>query len=167
MNNTIVLKGVIDEDFVNYKLPSMTLMFPKCSFKCNKECGDTVCQNSNLEDEKDVIIPIDYLCERYLNNPITEAIVCQGLEPLDSFLDLDNFIDVLRNKYKCDDPIVIYSGYNAYEIGEEVDLLSDYKNIIIKYGRYIPDRGPRFDDILGVELASDNQFAEEIRLMNV
>ena len=36
----IILKGIIDEDFVNYRVPSMTLMFPKCSFKCEKEYGE-------------------------------------------------------------------------------------------------------------------------------
>ena len=43
------LIGLIDEDFVNYKKPCMTLMFPYCnSFKCDKECGLQVCQNSIL-----------------------------------------------------------------------------------------------------------------------
>ena len=33
------LKGLIDEDFVNYKDPSLFLIFPFCTFKCEKECG--------------------------------------------------------------------------------------------------------------------------------
>jgi len=161
MNNTIVLKGVVDEDFVNYKTPSMTLMFPKCSFKCNVD-GQIFCQNAELAEQKDIIIPIDYLCERYLNNNITHAIVCMGLEPLDSIIELDSFIDMLRNRYKCDDDIVIYTGFNKDEITEQIDLLSDFKNIIIKYGRYVPGQIPHLDDVLGVELASNNQFAERI-----
>lgn len=42
------LKGIIHEDFVNYKKPAMVLEFPFCSFKCDKECGKCVCQNSLL-----------------------------------------------------------------------------------------------------------------------
>lgn len=161
MNNSIVLKGVIDEDFINYKIPSMTLMFPKCSFKCNRD-GNIVCQNRELAEQKDIIIPIDYLCERYLSNNITHAIVCQGLEPMDSFLELDKFIDTLRNKYYCDDDVVIYTGYNVTEIEEQVYILSDFKNIIFKFGRYIPGHEPHLDDVLGVELASNNQYAERV-----
>ena len=41
----MILKGLIDEDFVNYKKPAMVLEFPYCSFKCDKECGRQVCQN--------------------------------------------------------------------------------------------------------------------------
>ena len=37
-----------------------------------------------------------------------------------------------------------------------------FKNIIIKFGRYIPNRNNKYDEILGVTLASDNQFAEKI-----
>jgi len=42
---------------------------------------------------------IDDLLQNYLNNPITESIVMQGLEPFDSFDDLHMFIDHLR-KYQ-------------------------------------------------------------------
>lgn len=158
--DNIVLKGVIDEDFVNYKDPSMTLMFPKCTFKCCTD--DVVCQNESLFAESDIIIPIDYLCERYLDNEITSAIVCQGLEPMDSFVDLESFIDTLRTKYKCMDDIIIYTGYDKEEIIERVDILSDYKNIIFKYGRYVSGQDPHIDEVLGVELASDNQYAERV-----
>lgn len=48
MNDTIKLKGIIFEDFVNYKKPCMTLMFPKCNFKCDKENGTILCQNKGL-----------------------------------------------------------------------------------------------------------------------
>ena len=41
-------------------------------------------------------------------------------------------------------------------------MLYDYKNIIIKYGRYIPNQTPHRDEVLGVNLASDNQYAERI-----
>jgi hypothetical protein len=51
------LKGLNDYDICNYKEPSMFLIFPNCSFKCDKECGRPVCQNSALAHEP--IIEID------------------------------------------------------------------------------------------------------------
>lgn len=39
----IALKGLVEEDFINYKKPSMFLIFPYCSFKCDEECGRDIC----------------------------------------------------------------------------------------------------------------------------
>lgn len=156
------LKGVIWEDFVNYKFPSMTLMFPTCTFKCDKECGRPVCQNSTLATAKQVEIPIGKLVRRYIDNPITKAVVMQGLEPLDSFEELFIFISLLRDSYKCNDDVVIYTGYTEEEAHSYIELLSDYKNIIVKFGRFVPDQKPHYDKILGVNLASDNQYAKRI-----
>ena len=156
----IILKGIIDEDFVNYRVPSMTLMFPKCSFKC--EIGKAVCQNSALASEPDISINIDKLCERYINNPITEAVCCQGLEPMDSYEELEEFISTLRNKYNCMDDVVIYSGYTKEELKDIIPHLSAFHNIIIKYGRYLVGHEKHFDDVLGVYLISDNQYAERL-----
>ena len=33
----MIIKQLIDEDFVNYKVPSMFIAFPRCTFKCEKE----------------------------------------------------------------------------------------------------------------------------------
>ena len=162
MDDRIVIKGVIDEDFVNYKEPTMTIMFPKCSMKCNKECGEEVCQNGTLLEDPDIMIDTNYLCERYIDNPITSAICCQGMEPFDSFEDLESFIWTLRYKYECGDDVVIYTGYEKDEIEYWVNRLADFKNIIVKFGRYIPDEEEHYDDILGINLASDNQYAERI-----
>ena len=158
----MILKGVIDEDFVNYKKPSMTLIFPKCSFKCDKECGMQVCQNSELAFAP--IISTTYATEyhRYANNPITQAIVMQGLEPFDSLDDLYGFIQYVRDFEHCNDDIVIYTGYTEEEIFPYLDFLKEYKNIIIKFGRYVPNQQPHYDEILQVKLASDNQYAKKI-----
>jgi len=158
----ITLKGIIDEDFVNYKVPSMTLMFPYCDFKCDKEYGQSVCQNSQLFSGPEIKIDTVTLCQRYIDNPITHAVVIQGLEPFDSFPELHVFIMTLRHVFCCDDPIVIYTGYNKSEIIFKVSELQKDKNIIIKYGRYIPEQKPHYDEVLGVKLASDNQYAERI-----
>jgi hypothetical protein len=157
---TITLKGIIDEDFVNYKVPSMTLMFPKCSLKCDKECGQPICQNSSLLHEANITVNIDKLIDRYLNNPITEAVCFQGMEPMDSWKELQEYVYRFRVKKHCEDPIVIYTGYNKYEILDKLTQLAFYKNIIVKYGRYIPGQSSHYDEILGVYLASDNQYAE-------
>lgn len=159
---TITLKGIIDEDFVNYKHPSMTLMFPTCTFKCEHDCGQPVCQNSSIVKQPDIEVNIDKLCERYINNKISRAIVCQGLEPFDSFDELLSFIAELRIKYQCDDDIVIYTGYNSNEIQTYINILRKYKNIIVKFGRYIPDSEEVYDSTLGVKLASSNQYAVKI-----
>ena len=153
--------GIIDEDFINYKKASMVNEFPYCSFKCDKECGKPVCQNSALANEPVIEIDAKNIVERYLQNPITEAIVFQGLEPFDSCEDMYDLIIEIRRR--TDDDIVIYTGYSYREIYHYTDKLGHiFPNIIIKYGRYIPDVEPHYDPVLGVNLASDNQYAEKI-----
>lgn len=150
------IKGLITEDFVNYKKASMTIIFPYCTFKC----GEDYCQNSSLTKSPIIEIPIDNLVNKYINNAITEAVIMQGLEPFDSWNDLKEFVQKLR-EYSNDD-IVIYTGYNKDEVIEYVKELSVYPNIIIKFGRYIPNQEKHYDDVLEVYLASNNQYAERI-----
>ena len=151
------IKGLISEDFVNYKKPAMTIMFPHCNgFKCGAE----YCQNSPLSKAEDIEIDISNIVIRYLNNPITESVVMQGLEPFDSWDDLIEFVKQLRES--TDDDIVIYTGYYKEEIADKIALLSKYKNMVIKYGRYIPGQEKHYDKVLGVYLASSNQYAEKI-----
>ena len=154
------IKGVLHEDFVNYKKPSMLVMFPKCTFKCDKECGSQVCQNSALAQGSTTCISAQYLVEKYLENPFTSAIVCAGLEPFDSFTDLLAFVHKVREKTK--DDIVIYTGYDEKEIDMLVYQLVFYDNIYIKFGRYIPGQKSHYDEILGVNLASDNQYGKKV-----
>ena len=149
------IKGLIDEDFVNYKVPSMFISTYTCSFKCDKECGQAVCQNLPLVSHPTMEVNNKELIQRYLNNSITNAVVLGGLEPFDDSLDLINFIFDFRSC--CDDDIVIYTGYNQDEIIEYIDRIYYAKNIIIKFGRYIPNQKPHYDEILGVMLASNNQ----------
>lgn len=156
------LVGIIDEDFVNYKKVSMTLEFPYCSFKCDKDANCNVCQNSLLSKYEIVDIDSSKIIDYYQKDPITEAIVCQGLEPLDSWNELYAFIKLFREL--CNDDIVIYTGYTENEVKEFgiIRKLINFKNIIIKFGRYVPNDKKRFDDILGVTLASSNQYARKI-----
>ena len=76
-------------------------------------------------------------------------------------VDFGSLLYISRNFVARDD-IVIYTGYYKNEILEEVNILSQYPNIIIKFGRYIPNSTPIHDRILGVTLASNNQYAIKI-----
>lgn len=151
------IKGLIFEDFVNYKKVSMTIMFPHC---INFKCGAEHCQNSPLAKSKTYDIDIDETIEKYLNNPITESVVMQGLEPIDSWSDLLLFIGKFREKSQ--DDIVIYTGYNKEEIANKINILKQYDNIVVKFGRYLPGHEKHYDEVLGVDLASPNQSAERI-----
>ena len=154
------IKGVLHEDFVNYKKPSMLVMFPKCTFKCDKECGSQVCQNSALAKGATTCIAAPYIAEKYLDNPFTSAVVCAGLEPFDTFTDLLDFVNAIREK--TNDDIVIYTGYNEDEIEELIYQLKQYQNIYIKFGRFVPNQQTHYDEVLGVNLASDNQYGKKV-----
>ena len=158
----MIVKDIIYEDFVNYKKPSMFIIFPKCSFKCDREAGTVVCQNSKLANEPNICTSMFTIREKYLNNSITSAIVMGGLEPFDSPNELSILIGLLRDKTK--DDIVIYTGYTKEEIKETKAYkeILQYPNIIIKFGRFIPNQKSHYDEVLGIELASDNQYAEKI-----
>lgn len=156
------LKGLVDEDFVNYKKPSMFLIFPHCSFKCEKDCGVRCCQNSGLSTASSVEVSVDEVVNRYCSNPITSSIVCGGLEPMDDFDDLFDLLNRFRER--CLDDFIIYTGYTEDECRQNgwLQKLSKFENVIVKFGRYIPNRRPHFDEVLGVNLASENQYAKHL-----
>lgn len=155
------IKGLNEYDICNYKEPSMFIIFPYCSFKCDYECGQDVCQNSALAKEPIINITDRSIINRYLANPLTHAVVCGGLEPLDSFEELRLFIHNFR--LYSSDPIIIYTGYYEEEVKDKLNILSKENlnnTLIVKFGRFIPNMPHRYDEVLGVELASDNQYAK-------
>lgn len=156
----MLIKGVDECDVVNYKKTSMFVLFPSCTFKCEKECEECCCQNSALAQSADIDIEPSLLVHRYINNPLASAIVIGGLEPFDSWDDLLYLVGALRAE--TSDDIVIYTGYKKEEVLNKLKLIGRYQNIIIKFGRFIPNQQPHYDDVLGVNLASDNQYAERI-----
>lgn len=157
----IKIRGLVDEDFVNYKKPAMFIAFPYCTFKCDTECGYSVCQNSSLIENTNIInIDEQIIIDRYIKNPITHSIVISGLEPFDSFNELVILIKSFREKTL--DDIVIYSGYNKEEITSYIEELKQFKNIVIKFGRFIPNQEKHYDEILGISLVSNNQYGEVI-----
>lgn len=157
------VKAIKDEDFVNYKLPCMFISTCFCDWKCCHEADipETVCQNNGLFRMETVNISEQSIYDRYINNPISEAIVIGGLEPIKQVAELHNLIKYFRLN-GCEDPFVIYTGYNKQEIEGDIKLFTKYKNIIFKFGRYIPGHKPHYDEVLGINLASDNQYGELI-----
>ena len=161
----MLIKGIKDEDFVNYKKASMFIIFPKCDFKCDREVGCSICQNSSLAHELNIEVSVEDIVNRYINNPITKAIVCGGLEPFSSPATLYELIEAFRKH--TDDDIVIYTGFKESELNLPayrvwVNNIKKFPNIIIKFGRFVPNQEPHYDEVLGVKLASNNQYARRI-----
>ena len=119
----MLIKGIVDEDFINYKLPSMYIATAACSFKCDKEYGTKICQNSVLAQQPSHIIDNQLIVDRYLKNDITKAIVFGGLEPFDLCWDLVVLIGLFRSSTK--DDIVIYTGYTKEEASHIIVPFSD------------------------------------------
>jgi hypothetical protein len=120
-----------------------------------------MCQNSSLVHEPTHDVDTELLVRRYLHNPITKAVVFGGLEPFDTAEEMSNFIDILRAAYGRNDDIVIYTGYTEEELADNQyhNWIISRRNIIIKYGRFRPNQPSHYDEILGVNLVSDNQYA--------
>ncbi len=152
------VKNIIWEDTVNYRKPSLFIGTAECSYKC----GADVCQNAELSEAPDIEVDERELLEKYLDNPLTTAIVLGGLEPLDQLADLAELCSMM-NILNVTDDLVIYTGYTEEEAEKQVRFLRNlncgFRNLIVKYGRYISDSESRFDPVLCVSLASDNQHA--------
>jgi hypothetical protein len=147
----------------NYK--KIALYIPigiTCTKKCIKESIDidAICLNENLYNIAPIETSFDEIFNQYSKNCFVESIVLSGLEPFDTFDSLINFVHEFRQH--TNDDIVIYTGYNKNEIQNKINTLKQYENIIVKFGRYIKNSSKRYDQVLGVELVSSNQYAEKI-----
>lgn len=158
MTNKILLKGVKMEDFVQYYKPAMFLITSVCDWKCccENNLDLTVCQNSPLVSAQSKDFSYESIYEAYSKNNITSSIVIGGLEPFLQFDEIYGLIVFLRG-HGVNDDVVIYTGYYLEEIEDYIQKLKQISNIIIKVGRYIPNRPSKYDEVLGVTLASDNQ----------
>ena len=158
----MLVKKIIEEDFTDYKMPHMFIAAASCTFKCDKLNGCKVCQNAELTKQPSINIDMRHLIQKYLSNNLTHAVVFGGLEPLDTFTDLMLFLHYFRTCYNCNDDVVIYTGYTKEQIADKLELLCKYPNIVVKFGPFLLNRPSRDDEVLGVTLASDNQYAERI-----
>ena len=156
------IKDLMDENFQDYKRTSMFICTAFCDGKCYKELGldCSICQNSKILSQPIFDLPDEKIVQRYINNPITKAIVIGGLEPFEQYEELFNLISKFREK--TNDDIVIYTGFYKNEIENQVEELKQFSNIVIKYGRYIPNKEPKYDSVLEITLANPEQYAEKI-----
>lgn len=158
------IKTIIPEDFINYKLPSMFIGTISCGGKCCIEAGIplSVCQNDEWRNMPIIYLDDNEIIKRYMSNMITNSIIFGGLEPIEQFDEILAFIIKLRTDFNCEDDVVIYTGYNENEIANELSTLQPLGNIVVKFGRYIPNKQSTYDDVLGVTLCSDNQYAKRL-----
>ena len=138
----IHIKHILHESFADYKKCSMLI----CGCTCTWKCGKNLCQNSKLALSPTKEIQIQKIVEEYLKNDLTSAIVFAGLEWMDQSLELLECIEAFREKTM--DDIVIYTGYDKNEIEEHIMILKKYKNIIVKFGRYVGGQQPHYDKVL-------------------
>lgn len=157
------VKGIIEEDFVNYKEPSMFINSCFCDFKCCTEAGLDigVCQNAPLAKADTKDISDEIIFQHFVGNPITRAIVIAGMEPFLQIDEIETLIRTFRSNGN-NSTFVIYTGYYPEEIQKEINTLQNYQNIIVKFGRFVPNQDSHFDEVLGINLASPNQYATKI-----
>ena len=157
------VKGIIEEDFVNYKSPAMFINTCFCDFKCCTEQGMDigVCQNAPLAQSPSKEISDEVIYKHFNSNPITKAVVIGGMEPMLQIDEIVSLIKLFRGNGN-DATFVIYTGYYPEEIPVELSTLKSLQNIIVKFGRFIPNRNNKYDDVLGITLSSDNQYAKRI-----
>lgn len=159
-NEQIKLIDVKADNTTDYKYTSLLFVFPYCSNKCKN------CQNYEIQN----MTPISYLYSSIINfyNQLTthKSIVCAGLEPFDSFEELQLLFDVFMKNHKPVD-FVIYTGYEYEEIKDKVKILltvfnnnQNFKSkLIIKFGRYDENKFKTWhSELLGVDLATNNQY---------
>ena len=112
----MLVKNIVEEDFVNYKLPSMFIATCFCDWKCciEQNLDISICQNASISKQPNILISDSEIYKRYISNPITKAIVIGGLEPFRQYDDMYNLIELFRSN-GCNDTFVIYTGYELYE----------------------------------------------------
>ena len=164
LDKIIDVMSLNEADTVNNKNITFTIMSGiSCTFKCCKN-NPCLCQNYETRNYKSVKCNIDDLIERYEKQDISHSITFQGsLEVLDNLKQLLWFIYYFRKKHN--DDIYIWTGYTEEECEDLIYLIKEkmqFPNIIIKFGRFIPNQKPHYDEVLGVNLISDNQYAKRI-----
>jgi hypothetical protein len=154
------IKGIKDEVFNDYNKISMLIICPKCTVRCYAEHNlpPEICQNNHLHKTLTYNIDNQKIIERYLSNPLTEAVIFGGLDSWDSVEEILIFINDFRKV--CNDDIVLYTGRYITEdiVQKHLHKFNGLSNVYIKFGRYIPSLKPIVDKLTNVTLASSNQY---------
>ena len=159
----ITLFDLDEADFINYKKAAFNISAGiSCTFKCCKE-NPSICHNNPLCKQSPIEYSISKIIDRYKKQKISKSFVVQGLEPLDNLKQVLWLIDGIR-RAGIEDEVILWTGYTEKECFDLIFLIKKmgWVNIIIKFGRYIPNAPSRYDPVLGVTLASDNQYAKKI-----
>ena len=119
-----------------------------------------ICQNNHLSSTQTQEISIKDLIKDFNKNKLQDCVIFAGLEPMLQFDEIINFIKEFRKTNKED--IVIYTGYNENEVQDKIEILKQFKDIYVKFGRYMQGLPKVFDNVLKVELISNNQYAVKI-----
>lgn len=162
-DDAITLFDLDEADVVNYKTTSFNISAGvTCTFKCCKD-NPSICHNNPLCKQKPINYSISKIIDRYTNQEISKSFVIQGLEPLDNLKQVLWLIYRIRGS-GIEDDVVLWTGYTEEECKDLIYLIKmmGWKNIILKVGRYIQNAPSRYDNLLGVTLASDNQYAIKI-----
>ena len=155
--DSIRLKDIV-EVFQDYKKSALLLCTCYCDWKCCAESGldQSLCQNSRIAKQREIKTPFASILKK-VNASFTDAVIFGGLEPMMQVDEVIQCIEYLRlNGVKKD--IIIYTGYYLEEIDSNILYRLSQNKVILKCGRFIPNRSSKYDPILGVVLASDNQY---------
>lgn len=170
------LKAIKPNDYTNYHDPegwsSLFVGMGVCDWKCCIAANIPIetCQNSELAKAPVVEMDAETLIRTYIGE--SGSVVVGGLEPFNDMASLKELakaysetVSYLGENTQFD-KFVVYTGYKPDEIitlVEQIyDIVKTKLTFIVKFGRFVPNQTPHFDDVLGVDLASDNQYAKEI-----
>lgn len=154
---------MIEENNLNhYYKNGLLIATVNCDWKCLKESNLSldVCQNSHTNKMKTKTIEVSKLVCMFEENLMSDCVIFAGLEPMLQIEEIVKFIEVFR--VSNDSDVIIYTGYYKKEIEDTVNRLKKYDNIIIKFGRFIPNVDSVYDNVLKIKLVSGNQYAEKI-----
>jgi hypothetical protein len=155
----------------DYKLNALYIPIGvTCDFKCVKEAKAKglefmECHNHEFINKEKYEMSTDEVLTKIQGNPFIECIILSGLEPMDCFKSVSDFISEFREK--SDMEIVIFTGYYANEVTDKLKTLKRYDNITFKFGRYDPSAKPRYDEVGKVTLISGNQYFSKLESINV
>ena len=105
-----------------------------------------------------------HICtQNYLTIPVTV-----GVTPANMYIDNVKITDVSASIGKNSLDVIL--NYNVTYNGQtptckpakSLVYVKNANNIIIKFGRFIPNQQSHYDAVLGIKLASSNQYAERI-----